>query len=67
MGARRYREAEDLATRLLEARPGEPELLLLDEPLSALDAQIRRNMVEEIAKLKKDIKDLEKRVMKNER
>ena len=29
----------------------EPQVLLLDEPLSALDAQIRRSMVEEIANL----------------
>src|SRR5262249_12131709 len=28
-----------------------PSVLLLDEPLSALDAQIRRNMVEELARL----------------
>jgi 2-aminoethylphosphonate transport system ATP-binding protein len=32
----------------------EPRVLLLDEPLSALDTQIRRAMVEEIAKLHRD-------------
>ena len=33
-------------------------VLLLDEPLSALDAQIRRSMVEEIARLHADLPDL---------
>jgi 2-aminoethylphosphonate transport system ATP-binding protein len=35
-----------------------PSVLLLDEPLSALDAQIRRNMVEELARLHHELPDL---------
>jgi 2-aminoethylphosphonate transport system ATP-binding protein len=35
-----------------------PDVLLLDEPLSALDAQIRRSMVEEIARLHRELPDL---------
>ena len=35
-----------------------PSVLLLDEPLSALDAQIRRSMVEELARLHRELPDL---------
>lgn len=35
-----------------------PTVLLLDEPLSALDAQIRRSMVEEIARLHRQLPEL---------
>ena len=41
--------------RALAIRPSE---LLLDEPLSALDAQIRRSMVEEVARLHRELPDL---------
>ena len=35
-----------------------PEVLLLDEPLSALDAQIRRNMLDELARLHRALPSL---------
>ncbi|TMV72917.1 ABC transporter ATP-binding protein [Thioclava sp. BHET1] len=35
-----------------------PSVLLLDEPLSALDAQIRRQMIEEIGRLHRELPDL---------
>ena len=35
-----------------------PQVLLLDEPLSALDAQIRRSMLEELARLHEDLPSL---------
>jgi 2-aminoethylphosphonate transport system ATP-binding protein len=36
----------------------QPQVLLLDEPLSALDAQIRRSMLDELAKLHRDLPSL---------
>ncbi|MGH7152794.1 MAG: ABC transporter ATP-binding protein, partial [Acetobacteraceae bacterium] len=36
----------------------EPQVLLLDEPLSALDAQIRRSMLEELARLHRELPSL---------
>jgi 2-aminoethylphosphonate transport system ATP-binding protein len=35
-----------------------PQVLLLDEPLSALDAQIRRSMLDELAKLHRELPSL---------
>jgi 2-aminoethylphosphonate transport system ATP-binding protein len=35
-----------------------PQVLLLDEPLSALDAQIRRSMLDELAKLHRELPNL---------
>jgi 2-aminoethylphosphonate transport system ATP-binding protein len=35
-----------------------PQVLLLDEPLSALDAQIRRSMLDELARLHRDLPSL---------
>ena len=35
-----------------------PQVLLLDEPLSALDAQIRRNMLDELARLHRELPGL---------